>query len=128
MNYRDWPREIGGNMFSLAKLDPATPPVSMKVVTWSNVFSEGGNVSIEAYDAQGKRFGSGFGSITVDRYGSVAAERAHLQDLLDDFTSDLPGNWRDLIEGARVSVAVFFAKQAAEYGEKAADAAAGVFR
>lgn len=127
MSYRDWPTKIGGNNFSLAKLDPEVPPATMKVVTWSNVFNAGGNVTVEGYDAEGKRLSVNFGSINIDSNRSVAAEREHLQDILDDFLTDLPGNWRVLIESARSHAAAHYAKQAAEYGQKAADAARGVF-
>ena len=128
MSYRNWPKSVSGNEFTLAKYDPELPPASMKVVTWSNVFGEGGNVTIEGYDASGKRIGSGFASIRVERSGPVTAERGHLQDLLDDFMSDLSENWRSLIDSARASTAAYYAKQAAEYAEKAADAAQGVFK
>lgn len=127
MSYRDWPNSIGGNQFMLAKLDPATPPAEMRVVTWSNVFGDGGNVTIEGYDGNKSRFSSGFGSIHVEHDGSVLTEREHLQDLLDEFLTDLAENWRALIESARATSAAYYAKQAAEYAEKAASAAQGVF-
>ena len=128
MSYRDWPMSVSGNEFELAKLDPELPPASMKVVTWSNLFGEGGNVSIEGYDASGARISSGFGSIRIERSRSVLDEREHLQDLLDDFMTELPENWRSLIDSARASTAAYYARQAAEYAEKAADAAQGVFK
>ncbi len=127
MSYRDWPKVIGGNEFTLAKLNPDEPPAEMKVVTWSNVFGKGGRVAIEGYRPDKERYNSDFGSISIERDGSVQEEREHLQDLLDDFLVDLEFNWRALIESARASVASFYAKQAAEYAEKAAAAAKGVF-
>lgn len=127
MGYRDWPHEIKGNRFALAKLDPEVPPAQMRVVTWGNMFEAGGHVAIEGYDAEGKRLSTDFGGIQIESNRGVEDERAHLQSLLDNFLDDLPGNWRALIEGARAYVDAFYAKQAAEYAEKAAKAARGVF-
>lgn len=127
MSYRNWPKQIEGNKFSLAKLDPEVPPVEMRVVAWSNVFGDGGTVAIEGYDKHKERMGMGFGSIKVERNGSVEQEREHLQDILDDFTSKLADNWRTLIENARTSVTEFYTSAAAEYTEKAEAAKNGDF-
>ena len=127
MSYRDWPQAVGGNKFSLAKYDPETPPARMRVATWSNVFSGGGSVTIEGYTDKDERIGNGFGSIKIERNGSVREEREHLENLLEDFQEDLASNWYALITAARASTAAYYAKQAAEYAEKSAAAAQGVF-
>lgn len=127
MNYRDWPTEVGGNKFSLAKLDPEMPPAEMRVVTWSNVFESGGSVALEGYREDETRIGVTFAKIPV-KGGSVTDEREHLQDLLNDFMTDLPGNWRTLIQNARTSCAEFYEKQAAEYMELSENAKNGVFK
>lgn len=122
----NWPTAVGGNEFSIAKLDPETP-MTLQVRTWSNLCESGGGVSINAFDEAGKRSSSSFGSIEIESDGDVAHERSHLQGLVDDFNEDPTENWRALIVSARAYVSVFYAKQAAEYAQKAADAARGVF-
>ncbi|MCW2287004.1 hypothetical protein EDF60_1655 [Leucobacter luti] len=126
MTYKDWPTQIGGNMFSLAKLDPEVPPAKLKVVTWSNVFGSGGSVAIEAYDRTNSRFNSDLASIRVDG-GSVAAEREHLQVLADEFGEDLARNWRALIEDARAKVTNYYTRQAEEQASKRDAALKGEF-
>jgi len=123
---RSWPNEIGGNEFSLAPLDPEVPQ-TLKVNTWSNAFELGGKVSIDGLDADGKRTGATFGSITIEESRTVTNERDHLQDLVDEFNGDLAENWRSMIVAARAYVAAHYAKQAVEYAQKSADAAAGIF-
>lgn len=126
MGYKDWPTEIGGNMFSLAKLNPEVPPAKLQVVTWSNVFGSGGSVAIEAYDETNRRLNSDLASIHVDG-GSVAAEREHLQVLADKFSEDLASNWRALIEEARAKVTNYYTRQAEEHASKRDAALRGEF-
>ncbi|GAA1329001.1 hypothetical protein ACFSWE_16565 [Leucobacter albus] len=126
MSYKDWPTEICGNMFSLAKFDPEVPPARLQVVTWSNVFGSGGRVAIEAYDEANSRLSSGLGSIHVDG-GSVVDEREHLQVLVDEFIEDLEGNWRALIEEARAKVTSYYTRQAEEHASKRDAALKGEF-
>lgn len=126
MSYTDWPTKVGGNDFALAKLDPETP-FQLKVTTWSNLFGDGGSVKIDGYDADGKRHYMDFGSIRIERNGSVKAEREHLQGLVDDFDADLANNWRDLIDGARARVTEHYAKELSENKRKLANARKGVF-
>jgi hypothetical protein len=106
MNYRDWPDEIKGNQFTLAKLNPDESP-ELKVRTWSNLFGRGGQVSIDAG-------GTTLAAISIDRDGDVSMEREHLQDLVDEWNEDPAGNWRRLIEESRFKVLAYHERQVVE--------------
>ncbi len=121
-----WPTKLGGNMFGLCKFDPEQP-LTLKVQTWSNAFSDGGSVSVDGFDENGKRNSHTFASISIASNRSVVAERAYLQDLVDEFNDDPASNWRSMVNEARASVVAYHEKQAAEHAEKLAQARAGVF-
>lgn len=122
----EWPTKIGDNQFSTARLDPDAP-MTFKVTTWSNLSSKTTTVSIDGFDSEGKRSSVRFAQIPVDHYGSVVSERAHLQDLVDDFNAALADNWHAMVMLARTQCAEYYAKKASEYAALSADAAAGVF-
>lgn len=122
----DWPTEIGGNMFGLAKLDPEKP-MTLRLATWSNVFGGSGAVSIDGFDENGKRSYHSFARIEVEQDGPVTHERAHLQDLIDEFNEDPQENWRRMVTSARERVLAFYAKQSEEYAEKRRRALEGDF-
>jgi hypothetical protein len=113
-----WPTSLtdGANEFTFVKLDPNTVP-ELKVTTWSNVFGEGGSVSIDASN-RGRRIS--LASINIKRSGSVLRERKHLQDLLDEWNKNAEENWRTFILACREHVANFYRTQAAKYQDKVA--------
>lgn len=113
-----WPQRIEGNMFGVCKFDPEKP-MTLKVNTWSNVFSSGGSVNIDGYDAEGQRYHTSFAKINVEG-GSVLREREHLQGIVDDFNEDLAENWRALVLDARARVLEYERRQLSEAAEKVA--------
>lgn len=108
----DWPTEIRGNMFTLAKLDPSVQPDEFKVTTWSNLFGSGGSVSIDAR-IDGRRID--LATIHLKTNGSVVRQRAHLQGLLDDWLAT-PDAWTDLVKRAKSDVRDYYRKQIDEAG------------
>lgn len=127
MSFRDWPSKIEGNIFSLAKLDPKSPP-ELRVVTWSSIFSDGGSVAVEVYGADGKRLTPGsLASIAVKENRVVLDERDHLQGLVDEFNADLAKNWSRLIRDARKKVTAYHREQAKQHAEALANAEKGIF-
>jgi hypothetical protein len=126
-----WPYTLtDGNQFTLAKLDPDTAP-DIQVKTWSNVFGGGGTVSVDASVPRTLKNGTSYtdritlASIIIEEDGSVREERAHLQDLVDDWNEDAAGNWRSLIEASRAKVLAYTQKQAEDASAALARMAGG---
>jgi hypothetical protein len=125
MSYRDWPKSLEGNMFTLAKHEPNVTPTKVEVTTWSGLFSDGGSVTVEAYLPDGKRVQ--LASIGISTNRSVRNEREYLKGFVDEFNVNPKKNWRALINAARKKVTEYHERQAAEHAEKLEKARAGVF-
>ena len=125
MRQSEWPTKLEGNMFTVAKHDPALTPETVKVVTWSSVFHDGGSVTVEAYLPDKRRVT--LASIPVNENRTVMAEIKHLQLLVDKFNENPKRNWRALVNGARKRVTAYYQRSADENAKKLELALAGTF-
>lgn len=116
--------EIKVNSFTLENLDLSNFDYPKPTVrTWSNLFNDGGKVSLEAHVGESTLT---LAEIKVERDGSVLAERRELQALADDFTEDLHENWDRLITDALAKNAAYYARTTEESATKLASVQAKI--
>jgi len=126
-----WPTDLtSGNMFTLAKCDPAADP-DVTVITWANVFAEGGSIDADVKVTASRDDGSTYtsyvslASIHIDSNRRVAAERTHLQGLVDEWNENRADNWRALVDQSRDKVRAYEQKRAQDAADKLARIEAG---
>jgi hypothetical protein len=120
MYRHEWPTRLQARSeFELEKFDPEQRPTELRVSTWSNVFKEGGRVSVDVY-FDGKRDNLNLGEISIAVARRVDNEAQHLQGLVDEWNEDAAGNWRALILAAHEDLRCYHQRKIAEHSERLA--------
>lgn len=87
-----------------------------KVTVWSNAFSKGGSVNVEAKTADGTRITLYKEDIEEDR--NVSDERDYAQGLADDWNEDLVYNWNQELLRCFEKVTAYQQKKVDEFDKE----------
>lgn len=128
IDYRKIPHSVGdvvesSNQFTIASNNPSpeAEPVA-RVVTWSNVFENGGTVNLEV-NIDGTRVD--LAGVKVDSNSEAREAREGMDFVLDEWNEDPRRHWRALVEKQREKVLDYETRQAEKSAEKVARYKAG---
>ena len=107
-------RQIDGNQFILAKLDPEKPE-ELRVRVWSDIFGRGGNVTLESENSHALI------SRKFEESLEVGDLKEELQEIADHFNDSLAEFWRELIRNARNDCASYYRRQIDECTQSLAE-------
>lgn len=126
-NWRDLPDTIGDlnesvNQFLAARWDrePEEEP-RLKIVVWSNVFEDGGQVCLEIEGGNRQEVAK----VSVENNGDVEDVKYSLEGLIEEWNENPHMNYENLVDHARQKVTSYSRRMIDEHTEKLAKYEAG---